>query len=173
MLPRTYTEQACSIARSLEVVGERWTLLILRDAFLGVRRFDDFQARLEMSRTVLTSRLGDLVEAGLLRREPYQQRPVRYDYLPTEKALDLWPTLVGLGQWGAAHDAPDGPPREFFHEHCGTALRAVVHCPHCDVDVAPAEAASRPGPGYRSNPALPAELREALERPRPLLADVR
>jgi DNA-binding HxlR family transcriptional regulator len=173
MLPRTYTEQTCSIARSLEVVGERWTLLILRDAFLGVRRFDDFQARLEMSRTVLTSRLGDLLDAGLLRREPYQRRPVRYDYLPTEKALDLWPTLVGLGQWGATHEAPDGAPREFVHQRCGTPLNAVVRCPHCDVDVDPQQAGSRPGPGYRSNADLPTELREALERPRPLLADVR
>jgi DNA-binding HxlR family transcriptional regulator len=173
MLPRTYTEQTCSIARSLEVVGERWTLLILRDAFLGVRRFDDFQARLEMSRTVLTSRLGDLVEAGLLRREPYQQRPVRYDYLPTEKALDLWPTLVGLGQWGATHEAPDGAPREFVHQRCGTPLRGVVCCPHCDVEVEPRQAASRPGPGYRANAELPTELREALGRSRPLLAAVR
>ncbi len=110
MLPRTYSEQTCSIARALEVVGERWTLLILRDAFLGVRRFDDFQARLEISRTVLTRRLGDLVDVGLLRREPYQQRPLRYDYLLTERALELWPALVGLGQWGARHVTPDGVP---------------------------------------------------------------
>src|SRR3954466_1999820 len=98
MLPRTYSEQTCAIARTLEVVGERWTLLILRDAFLGIRRFDDFQARLEMSRNVLTRRLGDLVEAGLLRREPYQQRPARYEYLPTERALALWPTILSLAE---------------------------------------------------------------------------
>jgi DNA-binding HxlR family transcriptional regulator len=173
MLPRTYSEQTCSIARALEVVGERWTLLILRDAFLGVRRFDDFQARLEISRTVLTRRLSDLVEVGLLRREPYQQRPVRHDYLLTERALELWPTLVGLREWGARHATPDGVPRDFVHQACGTVVEAVVHCPHCEVDVAPEEAASRPGPGYRSNAALPDELRAALERPRPLLTDVR
>ena len=173
MLPRTYSEQTCSIARALEVVGERWTLLILRDAFLGVRRFDDFQARLEISRTVLTRRLGDLVQVGLLRREPYQQRPLRYDYLLTERALELWPALVGLGQWGARHVTPDGVPREFVHETCGTVVEAVARCPHCEVDVSPGETASRPGPGYRSNPALPEEIRAALSHPRPLLADVR
>jgi DNA-binding HxlR family transcriptional regulator len=170
MLPRTYSEQTCTIARALEVVGERWTLLILRDAFLGVRRFDDFQARLEISRTVLTRRLSDLVEIGLLRREPYQQRPVRHDYLLTERALELWPALVGLAQWGAA---PEGRPREFVHVACGTAVHAVARCPHCEVDVPPAETASRPGPGYRSSAGLPDELRAALEQPRPLLADVR
>jgi DNA-binding HxlR family transcriptional regulator len=173
MLPRTYREQTCSIARTLEVVGERWTLLILRDAFLGVRRFDDLQARLEVSRNVLSGRLADLVEAGLLRREPYQERPVRYDYLPTEKALELWPALVGLGQWGTAHASPDGPPREFFHEACGTTVRAVTRCPHCQVDVLPTQAGSRPGPAYASNPALPEELDASLGRARPLLADVR
>ena len=122
MLPRTYAEENCPVAGTLEVVGERWTLLILRDAFLGVRRFDDFQARLEMSRNVLSRRLADLVEAGLLRREPYQQRPTRYDYLPTEKALELWPVLAGLAQWGGSHAAPPaGTPREFAHAACGTA----------------------------------------------------
>ena len=173
MLPRTYSEQTCSIARALEVVGERWTLLILRDAFLGVRRFDDFQARLEISRTVLTRRLGDLVDVGLLRREPYQQRPLRYDYLLTERALELWPALVGLGQWGARHVTPDGVPREFVHQACGTVVEAVARCPHCEVDVPPEETASRPGPGYRSNTGLPEELRTALGHARPLLADVR
>jgi DNA-binding HxlR family transcriptional regulator len=170
MLPRTYSEQTCTIARALEVVGERWTLLILRDAFLGVRRFDDFQARLEISRTVLTRRLSDLVEVGLLRREPYQQRPVRYDYLLTERALELWPALVGLAQWGTS---PGGAPREFVHDACGTVIQAVTRCPHCEVDVPPEQTATRPGPGHRSNAALPDELRAALEHPRPLLADVR
>src|SRR3954447_11635378 len=116
MLPRKYAEENCPVAGTLEVVGERWTLLILRDAFLGIRRFDDFRARLEMSRNVLSRRLADLVEAGLLCREPYQQRPPRYDYLPTERALELWPVLAGLAQWGGSHAAPPaGTPREFAH----------------------------------------------------------
>jgi DNA-binding HxlR family transcriptional regulator len=173
MLPRTYDEQTCAIARTLEVVGERWTLLILRDAFLGVRRFDDFQARLEISRTVLARRLDDLIAAGLLRREPYRQRPVRHDYLLTEKALELWPAIAGLGQWGTRHAAPEGAPREFFHQACGTGLRAAVRCPHCEVDVSPQEAGSRPGPGHRPNPDLPEALSTELARPRPLLAGLR
>jgi DNA-binding HxlR family transcriptional regulator len=173
MLPRTYSDENCPVAFGLEVVGERWTLLILRDAFLGIRRFDDLQARLAMSRNVLARRLADLVEAGLLRREPYQQAPVRYDYLPTEKALELWPTLVGLAQWGGTHAAPDGAPREFTHAACGTVVRAAVRCPHCDIDVDPADAATRPGPGFRRHPTLPAELSEPFAAPRPLLTPVR
>jgi DNA-binding HxlR family transcriptional regulator len=170
MLPRTYAEQNCPVAGTLEVVGERWTLLILRDAFLGVRRFDDFQTRLEMSRNVLAGRLAALVEAGLLRREPYQQRPVRYDYLPTDKALDLWPALVSLGQWGGRHAAPGGTPREFVHGACGTVLEAEVRCPHCDAAVEPTAAVSRPGPGFRPKQGA---LAEVFREPRPLLADVR
>jgi DNA-binding HxlR family transcriptional regulator len=169
-LPRTYTHENCPVAGTLEVVGERWTLLILRDAFLGVRRFADFQARLDVSRNVLTRRLGDLVDAGLLRREPYQQRPARYEYLPTEKALELWPALVGLGQWGGAHAAPDGRPREVAHAACGTTLEAQVRCPRCDQVVAPADALSRPGPGFRRGRG---ELASLFGEPRPLLESVR
>src|SRR4051812_33449139 len=148
MLPSTYHGQACPIARSLEVVGERWTLLILRDAFLGIRRFDDFQSRLDVSRNVLTRRLADLVEAGLLRRERYQQRPDRFEYLPTERALELWPTLLSLAQWSGALAPPE---REFIHEACGTVVHAVVRCPHCNTDVDAAHAGSRGGPGYPSD----------------------
>jgi len=173
MLPRTYDEQTCSIARTLEIVGERWTLLILRDAFLGIRRFDDFQARLEVSRTVLARRLDDLVEGGLLRREPYQRKPLRHEYLPTEKALELWPALLALGQWGARHASPEGAPREFFHTACGTRVEAVARCPHCEVDVAATEAGTRPGPGHRRRDVLPEALEDELARERPLLAGVR
>jgi DNA-binding HxlR family transcriptional regulator len=120
------------------VVGERWTLLILRDAFLGVRRFDDFQARLDVSRAVLA-------EAGLLRRERYHAKPERFEYLPTERALELWPTILSLAQWSE----PLAPPeREFVHEACGTVVHAVVRCPHCNADVDAAEAGSRGGPGH-------------------------
>lgn len=173
MLPREYHDQSCSIARALELVGERWTLLILRDAFLGVRRFDDFRDRLQMSRTVLTTRLNDLVESGLMRREAYQQRPTRYDYLLTEAALGLWPAIAGLAQWGAGQVYPDGAPREFFHQACGTAVRASVRCPHCDVEVPVQQAASRTGPSYAPDERIDAELRDALGRPRDLLDSVR
>jgi DNA-binding HxlR family transcriptional regulator len=159
MLPSSYEHQNCPIASCLEIVGERWTLLILRDAFLGVRRFDDFRSRLNMSRTVLARRLDALVDEGLLRREAYQKRPVRHDYVATDKALALWPALIGLAQWGAA---PESTPVEFLHDACGTVVRAEVRCPHCDIAIDAGDAASRPGPGHRGEPSEPRRLLEPL-----------
>jgi DNA-binding HxlR family transcriptional regulator len=170
MLPSSYEHQNCPIASALEVLGERWTLLILRDAFLGVRRFDDFQSSLGMSRTVLGRRLDALVDAGLLRREAYQQRPTRYDYVATDEALELWPTVIGLAQWGGEHASPHGAPREFLHKDCGTVVRAEVRCPHCDVAIGADEAASRPGPGHEPGDG---DLAQALAHPRRLLEALR
>jgi DNA-binding HxlR family transcriptional regulator len=170
MLPSSYEHQNCPIASGLEILGERWTLLITRDAFLGVRRFDDFQSSLGMSRTVLARRLDALVDAGLLRREAYQRRPVRYDYVATEKALALWPAVVGFAQWGGEHASAHGTPREFLHDACGTVVRAEVRCPHCDVAIAADAAGSRPGPGHRAHDG---ELADALSHPRRLLEPLR
>jgi DNA-binding HxlR family transcriptional regulator len=103
MLGRTYEGQDCSIARALEVVGERWTLLIVRDALLGLRRFEEFQRSLGIARNVLADRLNRLVEAGILERVRYQVRPDRYEYTLTEKGRDLDVALVGLRQWGDKH----------------------------------------------------------------------
>ena len=100
-----YAQQDCSLARTLEVVGERWTLLILRDCFLGVRRFADFAAHLDISKAVLTERLGSLVDAGLLRTVP---RGARHDYVLTERGLSLWPVTFTMTQWGEEHLAPTG-----------------------------------------------------------------
>src|SRR3954466_3661588 len=130
MLPRTYDAQNCSLARTLEVVGEGWTWRILRHGFLGLRRVDPFQERLDVSRTVLAGRLNRLVEEGLLARERYQERPDRYEYVLTEKGVDLWPAINALRAWGDVHATPQGAPREFFHEPCGTAIEAVAFCPH-------------------------------------------
>src|ERR1700736_954405 len=99
MLPADYESQNCSIARALELVGERWTILILRDAFLGTRRFDEFQRSLGIARNVLQSRLERLVEAGILRRDPYQERPRRFEYRLTAKGVDLWPVIVAMLKW--------------------------------------------------------------------------
>jgi len=149
MLPRTYDAQTCSLARALEIVGERWTLLILRDVFLGVRRFDDFQARLDVSRTVLAGRLQRLVEEGILSRERYHERPDRYEYVLTRKGLDLWPAINALRAWGDVYETPNGPPRLFVHEPCGTPIEAVAYCPHCATVVAPEHVLTSRGPGYR------------------------
>jgi len=98
MLPRTYDGQRCSIARSLEVLGDRWTLLIVRDAFPGVRRFDDFQRSLDVARNILTDRLSRLVQERILERHRYQDRPERFEYRLTDKGLDLWPVTMSLLQ---------------------------------------------------------------------------
>ena len=110
-----YARQDCSLARALEVVGERWTMLILRDCFLGVRRFSDFAAHLDISKAVLTQRLAALVEAGLLERTGAGHA----EYVVTDRARGLWPALFALAQWGDASYAPHGPRRLFEHEACG------------------------------------------------------
>jgi DNA-binding HxlR family transcriptional regulator len=110
MLNRDYEGQNCSIARALEVVGERWTLLIIRDAFLGLRRFDQFQESLGIARNVLTDRLARLVQEGILERVRYSERPERYEYRLTAKGRDLAITLAGLRQWGDKY-LSEKPPR--------------------------------------------------------------
>lgn len=110
MLRNDYEGQDCSIARALEIVGERWTLLIIRDVFLGLRRFDQFHESLGIARNVLTERLNRLVEAGILDRVPYSERPERYEYQLTAKGRDLAVTLAGLRQWGDKYLSKT-PPR--------------------------------------------------------------
>lgn len=150
MLPNTYEGQNCSVARALELVGERWTLLILRESFLGVRRFDRFQARLGIARNVLRDRLARLVEEGVLERRPYQQRPLRHEYRLTEKGRDLWPIIMALAHYGDRYYAPDGPPRLFVHRTCAGELDDRRRCTRCGADVELGEIEVLPGPGARS-----------------------
>lgn len=110
MLKRDYEGQDCSIARALEIVGERWTLLIVRDAFLGLHRFEDFQDSLRIARNVLTARLNRLVDEGLLERVRYSERPERYEYHLTQKGYDLDVALAGFRQWGDTYLSKT-PPR--------------------------------------------------------------
>ena len=148
MLNNTYDGQTCSVARTLEVVGERWTFLILRDAFLGVRRFDDFQRSLGIARNVLNTRLQRLVAAGLLERRRYQERPERYEYRLTEMGLDLWPGLVAMMQWGDRWLAGEqGPPMEVEHRGCGGAVTPRRTCERCGADLGPRDVRVVPGPG--------------------------
>ena len=125
MLQRTYESQNCSIARTLELVGERWTLLILRDAFLGLRRFDEFQASLGVARNVLSDRLGRLVDAGIVERAPYQERPQRFEYRLTAKGRELGVVLLALMQWGDKHFS-EKPPRIARRRADGSRVRAVL-----------------------------------------------
>ena len=132
MLHRTYEGQVCSIARALEVLGERWTLLIVRDAQLGVSRFADFQQSLGVARNILTERLNRLVEAGVLERVEYQRRPPRFEYRLTAKGRELGVALVALMQWGDRHLADEaGPPRSARHRQCGGPVRAQLVCQTC------------------------------------------
>lgn len=120
------------MARALAVVGDRWTLLILRDAFLQVRRFDDFQARLGIARRVLAERLAGLVRDGILEKSAYQQRPTRHEYRLTEKGLALYPVILSLVHWGDAFYAgPDGLPVLHQHKACGHDFRSVLACSEC------------------------------------------
>ena len=155
MLKSDYATQTCSIARTLELVGERWSLLIVREAFLGTRRFDDYQRRLGVARNVLQARLERLVAAGVLKREPYQERPVRYEYKLTEKGLDLWPVIVALLQWGDKYEAPDGPPVVLEHRGCGGAVDDRRRCVKCGADLERRDVVTRVGPGADLNSGRP------------------
>ena len=137
----------CSVAQSLEVVGEWWSLLIVRDAFLGVTRFDDFQERLGISRNILNQRLSHLVYTGVLVRVPYSEHPPRHDYRLTDKGRDLWPVLTTMRQWGDRHAAPDGPPLELIHEGCGEVSAARMTCSTCGKPIGALDVRAIPGPG--------------------------
>ena len=129
MLQRDYPDQVCSIARSLEVIGERWTLLILRDAVLGVTRFEEFQESLGIASNVLANRLKHLCDEGVLQRRPDEQRPGRPMYVLTEKGGELGPALIMLMKWGDRHyPTPTGPPRLTLHAGCGGNIGPDLRC---------------------------------------------
>ena len=141
----------CSVARTLAVVGDRWTPLILREAFLRTRRFDDFQAHVGVTRHLLAARLGKLVREGILVRVRYQDRPERFEYRLTEKGLDLYPVIVSLLRWGDRWKAgAAGPPILLQHRGCGTVAVPVLACPACRVPVTARDMETRPGPAQRA-----------------------
>ncbi|MEA2318351.1 MAG: hypothetical protein QOD44_2540 [Solirubrobacteraceae bacterium] len=127
----TLSEVYCSVARTWSVVGERWTILILREAFRGTRRFDAFQARLGLARTLLSDRLGVLVQEGIFERVRYQERPERFEYKLTPKGLDLYPVLLSLMEWGDRYKVDD-PPVTLIHKACGQAAHPQMTCSHCN-----------------------------------------
>lgn len=142
------SEEPCSLARTLAVIGDRWTLLVLREAFLKVRRFDDFQENLGIARQVLTERLVHLVEEGVLGKALYQDNPPRYEYRLTEKGLGLYPAILALVHWGDAHYAGrKGPPLLHRHKACGHDFRSVMTCSVCGEAVDPRAVETHPGPG--------------------------
>ena len=149
---KSLEDEQCSVARTVAVIGDRWTLLVLRDCFLRVRRFEDFQARLEVTRHVLADRLRKLVHRGVLRRVLYQSRPRRYEYILTQKGLDLYPIIMAIVHWGDVHMI-DERGRPLLHEHklCGKAFDPVMTCSECGEPLSPKQVHVHAGPGGKQN----------------------
>ena len=139
-------QQVCSVARSLSVVGERWTLLIVRDAFKGARRFEEFQRSLGVTRHRLAERLNKLVDEGVLTKVPYSERPIRYEYRLTRKGLALYPILISLSHWGDIWmDDGAGPPLRYWHSRCGQQFQPILACNHCGDAIRPDEVSPQLG----------------------------
>lgn len=150
----------CSVARALSIVGDRWSLLVLRDAFLGIRRFDAFQQNLGTTRHRLADRLKKLVAHGILERVRYQQRPPRFEYRLTEKGRDLYPVVVSLTRWGDRWMAGKaGAPIELVHKSCGRTAMPTLACPECGEAVAARDMIARAGPALRRRQSQPSEGR--------------
>lgn len=149
MLASDYPNQKCSIARTLELIGERWTLLILRDVFSGRRRFDEIQESLGVARNVLTARLSSLVDDEILFRHRYQEHPERFEYRLTEKGLDLYPVLLTIMDWGAKHGG--GKAMELTHKHCGATVMPQLACPECGERVEARDMRAQPREALRQS----------------------
>ena len=169
-LGRDYDNQDCAMARGLELVGERWTLLIVRDAFYGVRRYSDFLAHLEIPRAVLADRLHTLTESGVLSKEA-SQGSSRAEYVLTTMGLGLWPTLAALSAW-ATEFLRDGPAHRYYtHAACGAEMVDRASCPACGVRVPVADIVTGPGPAAdRTRTDL---VSVAMLQPRRLLEPIR
>ncbi|MEU8250302.1 helix-turn-helix domain-containing protein [Nonomuraea sp. NPDC048916] len=148
MLGRLYDNEVCSAARALEVVGERWSLLIIRNAmFAGATRFTEFQRRLGIAPNILANRLERFVEAGLMETRPQPDAPETREYVLTGKGLDLQPVIIALTHWGDRWAAPNGPPIIYEHDGCGGTVHQRLSCEACAATPAPAQVSARRGPG--------------------------
>ena len=152
VLRNDYKGQVCSIASALELVGERWTLLVIREVFNGHRRFGEMQESLGVARNVLATRLQRLVDEDILERRPYSERPERYEYFLTEKGLDLWPLMISLMHWGDKHmPSPGGPPMIVVHKgECGGEVNDRRVCTRCGKELDVREAKAIEGPGMEA-----------------------
>jgi DNA-binding HxlR family transcriptional regulator len=150
MLPRTYENENCSAARALELVGERWSLLLIRDAlFRGVTRFADFKRSLGLASNVLASRLDSFVAAGLMDVRTYSGHPDHYEYVLTEKGRDMQPVVIALTAWGDRWAAPRGAPVVYRHAGCGGRIEHRLTCTTCGDIALGAAVEAHPGPGAR------------------------
>jgi DNA-binding HxlR family transcriptional regulator len=150
VLHRDYPALDCSVAKALEVIGERWSLLIVRSVMHGNRRFGEMQESLGIARNVLSSRLQRLVDEEILERRAYQESPPRYEYFLTQKGLDLWPALIALLNWGDRYSPdPEGPRRLIVHKECGGAVSERGICESCGKLLTARDAKQVPGPGAK------------------------
>ena len=149
-------QEPCSMARTIGgVIGDRWTLLILRECFLRTRRFEGFQSALGITRHLLAERLKKLVRQGVLRRIPYQQSPKRHEYILTQKGLDLYPIMMALVHWGDTHMVDErGRPLLHQHRKCGKNFDPVMVCSERGEPLSAKEVHTHPGPGARKNPPI-------------------
>ncbi|MFD0686070.1 winged helix-turn-helix transcriptional regulator [Actinomadura fibrosa] len=151
----------CSIARTMDLLGDWWTPLVLREAYYGVRRFDGFQRSLGIARNTLSDRLRRLVEAGLLEKRVYETQPVRHEYLLTESGRDFFGVIAAMNAWGNRHLAgEEGPPVVFQHRPCGHDSTAEVVCSHCRAPLRAEDVAPRPGPGFPARLLARPDVRE-------------
>ena len=145
----------CSIARTLSVIGDRWTMLIIRDVFLGIRRFEGIQRDLRLTSHRLSDRLRKLVRDGILKRVAYEEHPRRFEYRLTEKGIDLYPLIVVMIRWGDRWMAGrEGAPVELVHRPCGHSIKPELVCPSCKSKIEPREMSARPGPALRDRAAV-------------------
>ncbi len=146
-----YDQETCSVGRTLDTIGDRWTLLVIREAFFGVRRFEQMQRNLGIARNILAARLQRLVGHGILERRRYQERPERFEYRLTQKGLDLYPSLVTLMKWGDTYtaDEPGRGPITLVHEKCAHEADPVLACSHCGEPLDARDVRVEPGPGAR------------------------
>ena len=152
----------CSIARSLEIIGEWWTLLIVRDAFFGITRFEEFHQRLGIARNILTTRLDTLVDHGVMERRPYDEARGRFDYVLTDKGRALWPVLVTMRQWGDEWVTGEKrAPVLLQHTTCGETIHADLVCDHCGELLEPHDLRSVRGPGAKDTTLLPPRRAES------------
>lgn len=150
----------------MDLLGDWWTPLVLREAFYGVRRFEGFRSGLGIARTTLTDRLGRLVDEGLMERRAYQSEPVRYEYVLTEKGADFWPVLLAMARWGDRWLSDEaGPPVTVHHTRCGHDTEAEVVCGRCGEPMPIEESRLRMGPGYPARLATRPDVQERFAVP--------
>jgi DNA-binding HxlR family transcriptional regulator len=167
----SFAQMRCSLARGLELIGDWWSPLIIRDLFLGVARFDELVEDLGISRNLLTRRLNALTDNGIVARRVYQQRPARYEYGLTEAGRDLVPALLALTAWGDSWAQPkEGSPVLFVHQACGHEFRPQVTCSACGEEISAGAVTALPGPGGAAKPGtrvVARRLRDGLQAAKP------